>query len=171
MPMPKSLAESQWGRCAAIKPGALFDGTYYSWYWNENVHFALADGVSCYRNGIEYTHGGISLQECLMLQLTLKKITEAQEILNLLVTDIVWKGMRCKLAAEGDFKGVRFDIREKPAISETSIVMSIKEFNKDGTASVVVDDDTKEGNSAYIVLIDSNNKVVYKTLTVVGGEG
>jgi hypothetical protein len=170
MQMPTSLTESKWGRCAAIKPGALFDGTYYPWYWNESVNFALADGVSCYRNGIEYTHGGISLQECLMVQLSVSKNEEGQIKSNVLVTDIVWKGMRCKIAAEGDFKGIKADIRIKPVLTETSIVMGIKEFNEDGIASVVVDDDSQEGNTAYVILLDMNNNVIYQTTTVVGGE-
>lgn len=169
--MPTSLTESKWGRCAAIKPGALLYGTCYEWYWNESVHFALADGVSCYRNGIEYTHGGISLQECLMMQLSVSKNEEGQKKSNILITDIVWKGMRCKIAIEGDSKGIKADIRIKPVLTETSIVMGIKEFNEDGIASVVVDDDSQEGNTAYVVLLDSNNNVIRQTTTVIGGEG
>ncbi|HEX2927401.1 MAG TPA: hypothetical protein VHP38_14275, partial [Ruminiclostridium sp.] len=170
MPMAPSLAESKWGRCAAIKPGALFDGTYYPWYWNENVHFALADGVGCYRNGIEYTHGGISLQECLMVELILRENETAKSELNILITDIVWKGMRCKVAAERDFKGLKVDIRIKPAMAETSIVLESKEFNEYGLASVIVDDDANEGKSTFLVVLDNENKVVYQSITVVGGE-
>ncbi|MCX9078755.1 MAG: BREX-1 system phosphatase PglZ type B, partial [Candidatus Methanoperedens sp.] len=169
MQMPISLTESKWGRCAAIKPGALFDGTCYPWYWNENVHFALADGVCCYRNGIEYTHGGVSLQECLMLHLVLSENDESHEIKEFLVTDIIWKKMRCRIAAEGNISGIKADIRTKPAMADTSIVMGIKEFNEAGLVSVVVDDDAHEGKTAYIVLLDSNNKVIYRTTTVVGG--
>lgn len=169
--MPTSLTESKWGRCAAIKPGALYEGTYFPWYWNENVHFALPDGVSCYRGGIEYSHGGISIQECLMLRLTIKKKEAEQKERNILVTDIVWRGMRCNIAAEGDLKGVKADIRLKPAVAGSSIVMGMKEFNESGIASVVVDNDSTEGDAAYIVLLDSKNKVIYQSATVVGGEG
>ena len=79
--------------------------------------------------------------------------------------------MRCKIAVEGHFTGLRVDIRLKPAIPETSIVMGIKEINENGTASVVVDDDTQEGKSAFIVVLDEENKVIYRIGTVVGGEG
>lgn len=169
LPMPTSLTDSKWGRCAAIKPGAVFDGSYYPWYWNQSVHFALADGVSCYRNGVEYTHGGISLQECLMLQLTIQRNEGSIVEENVLITDVIWKGLRCKIAAEGSLNGVKADIRIKPAMSETSIVMSLKEFNEDGISSVVIDDDSQEGNQVFVVLLDKNNNVILQTTTVVGG--
>jgi hypothetical protein len=68
--LPSALSENTWGRCAVIKSGAATKETTYPWHWNPNQHFALAPGVHCYRAGIEYTHGGISLQECLLLSLT-----------------------------------------------------------------------------------------------------
>ena len=170
VPIAKSLTDSKWGRCAAIKQGALYDGAYYPWHWNKNVHFALADGVGCYRNGIEYTHGGVSLQESLMLQLVIKGKQDSSFKANVTVTDVAWKGMRCKIAVEGYHNGFKADIRLKPALAESSIVMGIKKFNEDGIASVVIDDDSNEGKDAYIVILNDHDLVVYQTTTVVGGE-
>ena len=68
--LPSALADTKWGRCASLKPGASTDERLYPWYWNQNQYFALADGISCFKNGQEYTHGGLSLQECLTLQIT-----------------------------------------------------------------------------------------------------
>jgi len=167
--LPKSLTESKWGRCAVIKPGALYDGTLYPWFWNEGVNFGLADGVNCYRKGIEYTHGGISLQECLMLQLTLTEKNYGQIKSDLLITEIQWKGMRCKIAVDGDNKGVKADIRLKPMLPETSIVMNIKDINENGLGSLIVDEDSYEGRRAYIVLLDKNNSVICQSTTNVGG--
>ena len=55
-----SLIENKWGRCAALKAGAATEERLYPWYWNPAQSFALADGISCYRNGLEYAHGGLS---------------------------------------------------------------------------------------------------------------
>ncbi|WP_029450763.1 BREX-1 system phosphatase PglZ type B [Clostridium algidicarnis] len=167
--LPNSLSESKWGRCASIKPGSVFDEALYPWYWNNTVHFALADGVSCYRNGIEYTHGGISIQECLTLNMTLTK-SEEQKAREIFITDVVWKGMRCKIAVEDLNEQAFLDIRLKPVLAESSIVMGIKEFKKDGTNSVVVDDDSYEAKQAYIVILDKNNQVLFQQITIVGGE-
>jgi hypothetical protein len=165
-----SLVDSKWGRCAAIKPGALFDGSYYPWFWNENVHFALAEGVSCYRASTEYSHGGISLQECILLDIEISLNSDENLNKEVLITDINWKGMRCKVAVEGKYEGLKLDLRMKPAMAESSIVMGRKAFNKDGISSVVVDDDSQEGKSVYLVLIEENGKVVSQTTTIVGGE-
>jgi len=164
-----SLVDSKWGRTAAIKPGALLDGNYYQWYWNPSVHFVLAEGVSCYRANTEYTHGGISLQESILLDLIVSDPNGSNGTV-LTITDIVWKGMRCKVAAEGQVEDLRLDIRTKPAMPETSIVMGVKEFTSDGITSVVVDDDIYEGKSAFLVVLDENEKVVYQIATIIGGE-
>lgn len=168
--LPVSMTESKWGRCAAIKQGALFDGSYYQWYWNENVQFALAEGVSCYRASMEYTHGGISLEECILLDLevTSKKETTSGNLVT--VTDVLWKGMRCKIAIEGQYYNTKLDIRTKPALPDSSIVMNIKEVSEAGIASVVVDDDKHEGKQVYIVLIDHDDSVIYQITTTVGGD-
>ena len=68
--LPAVLADNKWGRCAAIKSGAVTAERLFPWYWNPNQMFALADGVSCFRAGMEYAHGGLSLQECLTLRLS-----------------------------------------------------------------------------------------------------
>ncbi|MCB5288290.1 MAG: PglZ domain-containing protein, partial [Candidatus Cloacimonetes bacterium] len=164
-----SLVDSKWGRTAAIKPGALIGGNYYQWYWNPSVHFLLAEGVSCYRANTEYTHGGISLQESILLDLIVSDPNDSNGTV-LTITDIVWKGMRCKVAAAGQVEDLRLDIRTKPAMSETSIVMGVKDFTSDGITSVVVDDDIYEGKSAFLVVLDENEKVVYQIATIIGGE-
>ncbi len=67
--LSKDLTDNQWGRCAAIKPGAATGERSYPWFWNPNQQFVLADGVSCYGKSVDYNHGGLSLQECLTLDL------------------------------------------------------------------------------------------------------
>jgi hypothetical protein len=66
-----SLSETRWGRCAVIKQGARTDAPLFPWSWNPHLSVALADGVCCYRAGMEYAHGGLSLQECMTLDLTI----------------------------------------------------------------------------------------------------
>ena len=52
------------GRCARLKPMADHDGIRMPWYWDPNVEFAMAPGISCFEAGKIYEHGGLSLQEC-----------------------------------------------------------------------------------------------------------
>jgi hypothetical protein len=168
--LPSVLTENKWGRCAVIKTGASADERLFPWYWNPNQNFALADGISCYREGEEYAHGGLSLQECLTLELTVsagKSGGKLQAIVE--ITDIAWKGLRCKVAVEGEFSGLSLDVRLQAGNSSSSVVMSVKPINDNGTASVVVEDEQFEGTKAIVVLIDENGGLVSQAATVIGG--
>lgn len=164
--LPSALSENTWGRCAAIKPGASTDETLYAWHWNPNLQFALAPGVRCYRTGVEYTHGGLSPQECVLAELTVSaKVTGGSGIT---IENVAWKGMRCKVAIDGDATGLRLDIRSHAGNAETSVTMQARPFKADGTASVVVDDDGLEGHDATIVVLDSDGQLVAQQDTVIG---
>jgi hypothetical protein len=167
--LPSSLAENKWGRCAAIKEGAITQEELYPWYWNTSHHFALANGISCYRSGLEYTHGGLSIQECLTPQLTISK--QATNVVNKSVkfTDIIWRGLRCKVAVEGDILGLTIDIRLHAGNPQTSEVLSNKELSNNGIASVVIEDEDLEGKEAYIVLVNESGQLVAQTITIIGG--
>ena len=168
--LPSVLTENKWGRCAVIKAGASADERLFPWYWNPDQNFALADGISCYREGEEYAHGGLSLQECLTLELTVsagKSGGESQAAVE--ITDITWKGLRCKVAVDGVFSGLLLDIRLQAGNSSSSVVMSVKAIKDNGTGSVVVEDEKLEGTSAVIVLLDEDGGLVSQATNVIGG--
>ena len=167
--LPSALADNKWGRCASLKPGATSEERLYPWYWNPNQYFALADGVSCFKKGEEYTHGGLSLQECLTLQLTVTRGESAQAAASVEFTDVVWKGLRCTVAVDGNFSGLSLDVRSQAGNSLSSVVVGSKPLKDNGTASVVVEDEDMEGREATVVLIDANGSLVAQIATVIGG--
>lgn len=113
--LPSALADNKWGRCATIKAGASVEEKLYPWFWNPDLHFALADGISCFRKGQEYAHGGLSFQECLTLELTVTKSLPGTETASVEFTDVVWKGLRCTIAVDGQFSGLSVDLRRQTA--------------------------------------------------------
>lgn len=167
--LPSALTDTKWGRCAALKPGATSEERLYPWYWNPNQYFALADGVSCFKKGEEYTHGGLSLQECLTLQLTVTRGESAKNAASVEFTDVVWKGLRCTVAVDGNFSGLSLDVRSQAGLSLSSVVVGSKPLKDNGTASVVVEDEDMEGREATVVLIDANGSLVAQIATVIGG--
>lgn len=167
--LPKSVTESKWGRCAAVKPGASTDAMEFPWYWNPSQLFALAEGVSCFRKGEEYTHGGVSLQECLVLELKVTGDSGSKPSSQVELTDVAWKGLRCTVAADGEFEGLSLDVRTQPGNAVSSIVVGTKALKSNGTASVVVEDEDLEGSPATVVLIDNNGGLVAQMATVIGG--
>jgi len=164
--LPVALVDSKWGRCASIKAGAATDERMYPWSWNPHHHFALADGISCFKKGEEYAHGGLSLQECLVLELIVQKDVAAAAI-N--ITDIAWKGLRCTLAVDGQHSGLLCDIRSYPGDPASTVILSVKPLKDNGTASLVVENEDLEGREAVLVLFDASGRLVAEARTVIGG--
>ena len=165
--LPSVLANSRWKRCASLKPGAISKERLYPWYWDPSQGFALADGVSCFKKGEEYAHGGLSLQECLTLHLTVTPGKAPQIAASIKLTE--WRGLRCTVAVDGNHAGLSLDIRSQAGNASSSVVVSSKPFKEDGTASVVVEDEDLEGQEATVVLIDSKGMLLAQHTTVIGG--
>jgi hypothetical protein len=163
------LMDNQWGRCASIKPGAATGERLFPWFWNTNQQFALADGISCYRRSQEYSHGGLSLQECLTLELQVTESGASGGHLTVELTDIAWKSMRCTVAADGQFAGLSVDIRKEAGDPSTSLVLTVKPLKENGTASVMVEDDAQLGKEAYVALLGPSGELVSTAVTVIGG--
>lgn len=169
--LPASLTENAWGRCAALKVGAHTDERLYPWYWNVHQEFALADGISCYRAGIEYAHGGLSLQECLTLELNVSP-SEARRGANAIqISDVAWKGQRCRVVLKGEASGLFLDLRTQAGNAATSLTKAVRPFKEDGTSSLVVEDEEASGRAALVVVIDRHGRLVAQQPTVVAGEG
>jgi hypothetical protein len=166
--LASGLTDTKWGRCASLKVGASTNARLFPWFWNPNQHFVLADGISCFRKGEEYAHGGLSLQECLTLELTVTKGVAAKPH-SIEFTDIVWKGLRCTVSVDGDFSGLSLDVRTQPGEAISSIVVAPKPLKANGTASVVVENEELEDHSATIILVDEKGKLIAQVGTVVGG--
>lgn len=174
MGLPKTelsplMSDTKWHRFASLKQGASTKEHIHSWYWGEMQQIAMADGISCYRSGVEYTHGGLSIQECLLMDIKIKKPEGAKISRNVKITDIKWAGLRCTIATQGQGDGFSFDIRTSPADFMSTVVLSTKPIKSDHTASVVVEDENLSGAMAYIVVLDQDNNIVSQIKTTIGG--
>lgn len=167
--LPGVLTVHKGGRCALLKPGASTEERLYPWYWNPNQHFALANRISCFKKGEEYAHGGLSLQECLTLQLTVGRGTTGSPV-SIEADNVVWKGLRCTVAPQGNSSGLSLDIRTQPGDSSSSVVSGGKPLKENGTVSVVVKDEDLEGHEAVLVLLDANGSLVSQAATTIGGD-
>ncbi|MDD2260878.1 MAG: BREX-1 system phosphatase PglZ type B [Clostridia bacterium] len=167
--LPACLSESKWQRFATLKDGADTKEHIYPWYWNPQQQIALADGVSCYRKGVEFTHGGLSVQECLLLDLKVSKGSRPQNAISVKITDIKWTNMRCSIAIDDAGAGLSFDLRTSPGDPLSSVALSVKPIKSNHTASVVVEDVNLEGQKAYIVIFDTEQNIVSQIQTTIGG--
>jgi len=86
------------------------------------------------------------------------------------VTDIAWKGLRCTVAADGQYAKLSLDIRTQAGDPATSVVVSVKALKDNGTASVVVENEELQGREGFLVLISEAGESVLQVRTVIGGE-
>lgn len=167
--LPAALSESKWGRCASLKEGAVSEERLFPWYWNQSQYFALANGTSCFKAGEEYTHGGLSVQEALVLDLTVSTVDAHGKGASLTVTDIDWKGLRCNVIIDGATDGITADIRTDAGSETSSVAVSPKKFKDNGTVSLVVENEELEGTKVFFVCTNADGNLLAQTETVIGG--
>ena len=149
--LPRHLTESRWARCAVIAGDRTAAGMPRApWRWNGSQWFATAPGVACFNRSEEYAHGGLSIQECLIPDLLVKRI-EREEV-TAAVTAITWRGLRCFVEAEVRGGQLTADLRlEQP--SGVSVAATSKPVESDGSVSLVLADDEHEDATLILVLI------------------
>jgi hypothetical protein len=162
------LTDSKWGRCASIKSGSIANERYYPWFWNPTIQFVLATGVSCYRANVEYSHGGLSFQECYTLHLCVTKSGAPQISMQMALSNVVWKHMRCTIDLSSGAVGLTVDIRLQAANPDSSVASSTKVVGESCSTFVMVGDDSFEGKDAFVVVLDANGNVVDQVSTVIG---
>jgi len=166
--LDKHLTDTRWGRCAVMKPGVPAQGPVLGWGWCPEVAIASAPGISCYRKGLEYSHGGLSLQECLIPVIDIQASDGGDTAQNIEITKLKWIGLRCRIECEGAGEGYQTDLRSKANDASTSFCGGMKTI-KDGKASLAVLDDEQEGTAAMVVIFDTHGSVIAKHNTVIGG--
>ncbi|ABC76778.1 BREX-1 system phosphatase PglZ type B [Syntrophus aciditrophicus] len=167
-PLQKYLAESRWSRCAAIKDTSHVEAPVSGWSWNSHEQFAHAPGAYCFVSGQEYAHGGVSLQECMVPILTFTAMMESPQLI-VKVCEIQWIHQRCRVKVEPVAEGIMADLRTKPSVASSSI-SGLKRLDAHGKAALLVADDTLEGTTVSLVIVDASGRVICKEATTVGGD-
>ena len=111
--LPKYLTETRWGRCAVVKPSAAVDYPGFPWAWSGDVRVASPYGIDSFLAGKEYSHGGLSLQECVVPRLSVRGTSGGTNAAK--IDQAKWAGLRCRVKIAGDVNGCSVDLRGKAA--------------------------------------------------------
>ena len=151
-----------------VKPSATVDLPCFPWYWSEDVRIACPPGVGCFVAGEEYNHGGLSVQECVVPQYSIRP--GRAEPLSAKLETWKWSGLRCRIKILGDSAGCRVDLRDRPG-DPTSSIATAKAVGQDGTAALLVSEkhDGRMGSATTLVLLDAGGNVIDKAAVTVGG--
>lgn len=168
--LPGHLTLSRWPRCAVPQLGADHGFKELPWFWGGGHSVVFAPGISAFKTGVEYTHGGLSVQEALTPILT---VTAGQQtVQSVEIASAEWKGLRLRVKLKGGFAGTVLDIRTKAADKHSSVLDTdrrMKPPDAEGSAALLVTDDEKEGTAAVLVVI-RDGQVVAKRPVTVGGD-
>lgn len=158
------LVATKWSRCAAVKGHSTPNVPTYPWYWNPVLRIASPPGIGAFVSNTEYAHGGISLQECVIPDMVIER---GEEATSATITEVSWRGMRCRVAVRTNSQGLSADLRLNFKQPTSSIAASAKELAPNGEASLAVWDDKHEGAAASVVVLDASGRVLdYKPTTV-----
>ena len=162
----EGLTETRWGRCALIKEGAQVDLLHLPWRWNPAVYIAYAPGISFFKANQEYAHGGISLHECLSPII----LIENNSKINILaeIKTVKWINLKCVIETTDVPDGYSIDIRTKYNEPKSSVVLSRSKIINGNSISLLIDDNA-ESQAATIVLLDTNERIIDKKPTTIGG--
>lgn len=159
------LTETRWGRCALIKEGATSDLLHLPWRWNPNIYIAYAPGIHFFKANVEYAHGGISLQECLVPVMFIE--SPGVKKIKATIDEIKWVNLKCRVQTSEIPDGYLVDIRTKYNDEKSSIVLPPKRVVANNSITLFVDDDA-EAQAATVVLMDENGVILDKKATTVG---
>ena len=167
--LPAYLVESRWSRCACIKGESVPNTPTVPWRWNPAEHVAVAPGAKSFKGGIEYSHGGVSPQECVLPVITITPAGGSSQLDSPKIASVKWKRQRCTVEVSNTTPGLRVDIRRQGSDPASTVTASLKEVEPDGMVSLLVADETLEGKPVTIVLLSESNEPIAKADTIVGG--
>lgn len=162
--LPGHLTASKWGRCAILKEGTVKGFLQVPWFWDSQHAILLPPSVNAFRNGLEYSHGGLSLQETVTLQISLKN-TAATQRPNVTIANARWVGLRLKFEIEGETAGLSYDLRTKPADASSTQIEGMRDLNQ-AKVSLAIEDDELDGTSVMLVILHSGEVIAKKALVV-----
>lgn len=165
--LPRYMADTRWGRCAVLKENARTDFLALGWSWAPEVPIAMAPGISSFIAGVEYAHGGLSLQESLVPVINIKTRASGSRKPTVEIVSVQWSGLRCRIEVSKSISRLWVDIRSKAADAASSMVTTSKLMQED-KASLVVSSDEAEGQAAFLVVYDESGELLAKQHTVIG---
>lgn len=165
--LPEAATEIRKGRCARLKPGARVDCQTVAWHWDPDVHIAVAPGTACFVSGHEFEHGGISPQEVVIPEITVRP--GAAQV-QLAFVSARWVGMRCRVRLSGSFAGVMVDLRIRDVDEVSSVAAEPRPVDEDGQAALLCPDQSLEGTAAVVVAYrrDAPSRPLARRPTVIG---
>lgn len=166
--LPTGITASKWSRAAVLQSGAAPEKTAWPWYWDKDVRIVTPQGAGAFRAGEVYSHGGISLQECVIPDIIVGDtggVIKASGELR--ITSLFWKRWKLSVTLSGPIGNHQVEVRGA-ALDPGSRISTDPLASDDARLDFRVDPDTEEETPVFVVLIDAHGGVVDHHATLVG---
>ena len=117
--------------------------------------------------GLEYTRGGLTLQECCIPEIRIRN-SGATTLPKVKLISVKWVNFRCRITLEREIDRMTVDLRLRPADPTSSVVEEARSPDASGVATVFLLRDDLLGTSASAVVVAANGKVVQKLPLTLG---
>jgi hypothetical protein len=167
--LPAHAIITKWSRCALVKDITSSNLLSFPWTWNHQVYVSYPPNIHCFREGEEYAHGGISLQECVIPFYRIRKGNVGKtSVFAFKILSKKWIGLRLQLQYEGGSESFR--IRIVSSLSSNPLPVSEgKSLAATGTVVLLADDEF-EGKTCYLVIEGLDGKVIFSEQILIGAE-
>ncbi|MCV7176147.1 BREX-1 system phosphatase PglZ type B [Mycolicibacterium sphagni] len=163
--LPVHLAVTRKSRCARLTAGAgNVDQPTFKWTWDPSVRIVVPRGVAAFEAGCIYEHGGVSPQESITPHII---VTSGAVVGRARIEGVRWRGLRCRVDFAQVPHGASLDVRRMPGDAAGSLVTS-KAVEGTDEASVLVEDDSAMGLSAFVVIVSVSGEILAQLPTKVG---
>lgn len=134
-------------RVATLKEGAPTTYPRFPWSWDNSVLLTTPTGARAFYAGVEYAHGGVSPQECILPLIDITAEPAAAPV----VISPTWRRLRLNVEVQGG-AGMMFDVRLDNDTSGQSILRKGPQLLNDfGEAGVLIPDEY-EGKQVSLVV-------------------
>ena len=117
--------------------------------------------------GMEYAHGGLTLQEALIPSLTVSA-KQKGGAKSVALKEMKWSGMRLNVVLEGA-QGLTIDVRRKVADADSSFADQPDDWRgRWPEDQPFVEDDDALGTAAFLVVVDQTGQLIFKHPVVIG---
>jgi len=160
--LPKSMTDTKWPRCAALKPGATVEFKTFPWRFDDNVRVVSPPGCAIFQSNDAYSHGGISPQECITPVLMVR-LARGGARRGVAITGVEFKKMVVRITVTGA-EGLTMDVR-LDASNAASTVMDARAGStiEGGKCRLYLDGDVADkyiGQLAEAVVLDGSGAVM-----------
>lgn len=166
--LSKHLAATKWSRCALLEGAAPAGTVTVHWHWNPQYSAATPPGIACFTMNQEYAHGGVSIQECLIPDITVSRLSSATGGKLPRLVSVAWAKYRCVVEVQDTSPDLRVDIRVDTPNGK-SVLKSPKVLDADGSVSIPVEDEY-EKKQLVVLLLDAQGAVIAQRKTRIGGK-